>query len=224
MNDVSDAAADFAGRIAAARHRIEQLEGFLASIPNGLLEVDLATFRITMLNDYARTHLGYDGADLERGIIAVQIVREDFIPQILQLHSQLAGESMVNRTPYQRAERQNSFEVVLRRKDGTTFTAQAEASYVLDAAEVPIGARYFFRDITERKCAEDETQRLLMELQETLSNVKTLRGLLPICAVCKSVRDDRGYWTQIESYVRKNSDVDFSHGICPTCKAEVETR
>jgi len=222
VSDESEQAAPMTVRLAAARHRIGQLEGFLASIPNGLVELDIATYRITMLNDYASRHLGYDAADVERGLIAVQLIREDFIPQILQLHSQLAGASMVNRTPYQRAERQNSFQAVLKRKDGSTFPAQLEAAYVLDRAQVPIGARYFFRDITDRKQAEDEAQRLLMELQRTLDSVKTLHGLLPICAVCKSVRDDSGYWTQIESYVRKNSDVDFSHGLCPSCRAEVD--
>ncbi len=50
-----------------------------------------------------------------------------------------------------------------------------------------------------------------------LSEIKTLRGILPICSYCKQIRDDKGYWSQIESYIRKHSDAEFSHGICPEC-------
>lgn len=57
------------------------------------------------------------------------------------------------------------------------------------------------------------------ELQEALSNVKTLSGLLPICAYCKRVRDDQDYWRQIEHYVSERSSAQFSHGICPECLA-----
>lgn len=72
-------------------------------------------------------------------------------------------------------------------------------------------------DITLRKEAELENQRLVKELRQALANVKVLRGLLPICASCKKIRDDKGYWNQIESYIRDHSEVDFSHGICPAC-------
>jgi len=55
------------------------------------------------------------------------------------------------------------------------------------------------------------------ELEEALAKVKTLSGMLPICASCKKIRDDHGYWTQIESYIRQNSEAEFSHGFCPEC-------
>ncbi len=60
-------------------------------------------------------------------------------------------------------------------------------------------------------------EQLILELQEALAEVKTLSGLLPICANCKKIRDDRGYWNRIETYIGKHSDVQFSHGICPEC-------
>ena len=59
------------------------------------------------------------------------------------------------------------------------------------------------------------------ELQEALSKVKALSGLLPICASCKKIRDDKGYWNQIESYIRDHSEADFSHSICPGCKKKL---
>jgi len=74
-----------------------------------------------------------------------------------------------------------------------------------------------FRDISARKLLEEERERLITELRETLGQVKMLRGLLPICASCKKIRDEHGTWNEIESYVRKHSEVNFSHGMCPDC-------
>jgi len=65
--------------------------------------------------------------------------------------------------------------------------------------------------------AEAERTALTRQLQEALSNVGTLNGLLPICASCKKVRDDKGYWNQIEQYMKKHAGVEFSHSICPDC-------
>ena len=68
-----------------------------------------------------------------------------------------------------------------------------------------------------RRRVETERERLLKELQEAMTNIKTLSGLLPICAACKKVRDDSGYWNRIEDYVRDRSQAEFTHGICPDC-------
>jgi K+-sensing histidine kinase KdpD len=63
----------------------------------------------------------------------------------------------------------------------------------------------------------DERKRLVEELQKAMSEVKQLSGILPICASCKQIRDDEGYWKQIESYISDHSEAQFSHGICPEC-------
>lgn len=68
-----------------------------------------------------------------------------------------------------------------------------------------------------RRRAEAERERLVTELKNALANIKTLHGLLPICATCKKVRDDSGYWNRIEDYVRERSGAEFTHGICPDC-------
>jgi CheY-like chemotaxis protein len=60
-------------------------------------------------------------------------------------------------------------------------------------------------------------EQLILELKEALDKVKTLSGLLPICAACKDIRDDKGYWKQIEVYIRDHSEADFTHSICPDC-------
>ncbi len=73
------------------------------------------------------------------------------------------------------------------------------------------------RDTQERRQAEKTQAKLVKDLQEALNKVKLLKGLLPICSHCKKIRDDEGYWTQIEEYIREHSEAEFSHSICPTC-------
>jgi hypothetical protein len=76
-------------------------------------------------------------------------------------------------------------------------------------------------DVTDRKQAEEEREKLIQELQDALAKVKTLSGLLPICSSCKKIRDDKGYWNQIEAYIRDHSEANFSHSICPECAKEL---
>ena len=76
-------------------------------------------------------------------------------------------------------------------------------------------------DVSQRKRAEADREKLLAEREKVLSEMKVLSGLLPICASCKKIRDDRGYWNQIEVYIRKNSEADFSHSLCPECSRKL---
>jgi preprotein translocase subunit YajC len=73
------------------------------------------------------------------------------------------------------------------------------------------------KTISKRKQAEKEREKLIAELQDAVTKIKTLGGLLPICSNCKKIRDDKGYWNQIESYIRDHSEAEFTHGICPKC-------
>ena len=72
-------------------------------------------------------------------------------------------------------------------------------------------------DITDRKKAEADRELLIRDLRTVLERVKTLSGLLPICSSCKKVRDDKGYWNQVETYIEEHSNAHFTHGICPDC-------
>ena len=69
----------------------------------------------------------------------------------------------------------------------------------------------------ERRRVERQLEELIVELEKALAEIKTLSGLLPICSSCKSVCDDQGYWSQIETYIHERSDAQFSHSLCPTC-------
>jgi PAS domain S-box-containing protein len=74
-----------------------------------------------------------------------------------------------------------------------------------------------FSDLTARRSAELERERLITDLQDALTRIKTLRGLLPICAGCKKIRDDHGYWKQLEVYLKAHTEAEFSHSLCPEC-------
>ena len=79
------------------------------------------------------------------------------------------------------------------------------------------GKLIILRDISAEKKLEAKREELIHNLQEALAQVKTLSGLLPICANCKKIRDDQGYWHQVETYIKSHSEADFSHSICPEC-------
>ena len=73
------------------------------------------------------------------------------------------------------------------------------------------------RDVTERRRAEAEREKLIDELQQAIVDIKTLSGLVPICSNCKKIRDDQGFWTNLEKYIQERTPAHFSHGICPDC-------
>ena len=98
---------------------------------------------------------------------------------------------------------------------GTYFAGAAARLY--NAEGTVVGAIETLRDITATKQSEQEREKLISELKEALAKVRTLSGLLPICSSCKKIRDDKGYWKQIESYLSDHSEAEFSHGICPEC-------
>jgi two-component system, cell cycle sensor histidine kinase and response regulator CckA len=107
------------------------------------------------------------------------------------------------------------------RKDGKPVNVCVTMSAIRDSQGRVLGASSIAYDITERKKIEAERTDLIAHLNETLSKVKTLSGLLPICASCKKIRDDHGYWQKLETFVREHSGAEFSHSICPDCMKEL---
>lgn len=105
-------------------------------------------------------------------------------------------------------------------RDGkNTFIGDSAAPIVNDEEKI-IGVVFVFSDITEQKRAEEDRERLVKEREDAIAKVKVLSGLIPICAACKKIRDDKGYWNQIEDYIRSHSEADFTHGMCPGCLRE----
>lgn len=107
------------------------------------------------------------------------------------------------------------------RKDGSRVAIELLVHLVTNSEGNPVYYYGFLNDITDRKRMEQERGQLIAQLQEALANVKQLSGLLPICASCKKIKDDQGYWQKIESYIRNHTDAEFTHGYCPTCAAKV---
>lgn len=90
-------------------------------------------------------------------------------------------------------------------------------SVLLPGTISPLIAYFFFRLLAQVEQARHEKELAVLELQDALANVKRLSGLLPICASCKKIRDDEGYWHQVEIYIHTHTEADFSHSICPDC-------
>lgn len=80
-----------------------------------------------------------------------------------------------------------------------------------------LGSVHIARDISEQKKATEIRENLIQQLERSLAKVRLLSGFIPICSSCKKIRDDQGYWQQVEEYIRKHSEAEFSHSICPTC-------
>lgn len=102
-------------------------------------------------------------------------------------------------------------------KQGIEIENRPVLAILKQVADIEVRLSLAHQEIEARKEAEMERDRVIEELKQALSEVKTLRGFLPICANCKKIRDDSGYWNRIEAYIEDHSDAQFSHGICPEC-------
>jgi response regulator RpfG family c-di-GMP phosphodiesterase len=85
------------------------------------------------------------------------------------------------------------------------------------AEELQVLNNELAREIEERRIVQISNEQLISELRKANAEVKTLSGLLPVCASCKQVRDDQGYWSQLETYLKKHTEISFSHGLCLDC-------
>lgn len=159
-------------------------------------------------NPAAETIFGYTGKEIIGrnldSLLATKQYHEAYL-EAFKIFDQNGRGQAIDRT----------FELDAMKKNGQEFPAEISLSTIHTRGKgFAVG---IVRDISDRKRMEKEQEILIQQLQDALSRVKKLSGLLPICASCKKIRDDKGYWNQIESYIRAHSDVDFSHGICPEC-------
>lgn len=101
--------------------------------------------------------------------------------------------------------------------DGGTITLLTSKIPLLDSSGEIRGVLGTYMDITDRKRVDRALEEEHRKLKEALRDIRTLRGIVPICSNCKKIRDDQGYWNQVEKYVAEHSEAKFSHGICPEC-------
>lgn len=105
------------------------------------------------------------------------------------------------------------------RKDGSEFEMELSlSSYQVSGLWNSVG---IIRDISDRRQIEREKENLISDLKKALEEIKTLKGIVPICAHCKKIRDDKGFWNHLEIYIQEHSEAEFSHGICPDCKKKL---
>lgn len=104
-----------------------------------------------------------------------------------------------------------------RERDGKSRDVEVHGYPVFDDTRKLVQVIEYCIDISDRKQAAQERETLITDLQKALHEVRTLSGLLPICSSCKKIRDDKGYWNNLELYISAHSEAEFSHGLCPDC-------
>ena len=188
-----------------------EVESIVKTVPDIIYRLD-PHGRITFVSDSVNRY-GYQAEELIGTKVMELVYPEDQAKTVHKIKERRTG-----------ARSTNSFETRLTTKDQTAvsfevFIISAVGLYSPDKYGLGtfLGTQGIARDITARKQAEEEREKLHSNLQEAFDNIKTLKGLLPICANCKNIRDDKGYWNQIEAYIRDRSDAEFSHSICPDC-------
>lgn len=201
-------------------HQIE-LEMQNEALVNAQLATEEALGRCSDLFDFAPTgyfNLDADGAILAVNLAGAKLAGTERSRLINRRFSTLVypadcGEidALLERT-FDGTGRA-SCEVALAGNGAARIQVQIEMLVSTDGKE----ARTTVFDVTERRKLEAERERLIVDLQEALERVKQLSGMLPICASCKKIRDDQGYWSQIESYIASHSEATFTHGLCPEC-------
>lgn len=172
---------------------------------DALLIVDVKTRKIIEANQATKTVLGYQNKDL---------VGKKFSILFPSKSSSLTKTRIDNIKVYG-----SVLVVEFRRADGSCCKLDLTVTMISWNKKETILAT--FRDPSERIRIEKEREKLIRELQEALAKIKTLRGLLPICASCKKIHDDDGYWHQVETYISNHSEAHFSHGFCPDCQEKL---
>jgi len=173
-------------------------ESFCVMSPDGTL---------LYVNHAFELNTGYSSAQLlNRPGIIFELVHPDDVTRVQAALKQYFVEGVPNELEFR-----------TRTKDGRTRWVRERTRSTRDASGRIEKLFTIITDETVRKTQEAERERLIEQLQASLSKVRLLSGLIPICAHCKKVRNDQGYWEQVENYIRDHSQAEFSHGLCPGC-------
>lgn len=183
--------------------RNQELDTLINTIQNGVVVIDASTHQIKKVNQTAIEMIG--------------LPKEEVIGKLC--HNFICPNEQGNCPIKDRHLTVDNAEcVLLSQNRGTVPILKTVQTAVIGNEDVYIES---FTDITALKNVEAEKERIISELQEALEKIKVMRGLLPICSCCKKIRDDSGYWSQVEEYIHEHSDVQFSHSICPNCSEKL---
>lgn len=205
---------------ARLRHQAQQLQFVFEGSNDGFWDWHVPSGRVEFSPRWAAM-LGYTVQEIEPHVSSwAKLVHPDDMPLVeAALRPHLRGE-----TPFYEVEHR------VRAKDGRWVWILDRGKVVeRDAMGQPVRMCGTHTDVTVRRefderlrAALRDNEKLVAELREALANVQQLRGLLPVCAWCKSVRNDAGYWQQIEHYLSEHTQARFTHGLCPTCSGKLE--
>lgn len=160
--------------------------------------------RLLYVNQAWKRALGYADAELEQ-LSIWQVIHPEHHEPCMQAFQQIM-----------RGEPLEHVETVFVGKQGQEIAVEGCATLCRNP-DLPIHTRGIFRDITERKRRERERERLVAELQQALQEIRSLQGLLPVCAWCKKIRRDHDYWQSVEDYLARLQGTEVTHAICPDC-------
>ena len=180
----------------------------LASIGDAVIATDAAG-RVRFLNSVARAITGWT-ADEARGQMLADVMV--FTPDSILAKAAPFANVLTEGVVIEWTSR-----IWLQPRTGGRTPIDYTSAPIRGLDGLVAGIVVIFRDISLRLQAEEERERLIRELQDALAKVKTRTGLIPICAKCKKIREDRDYWVQVEQYVTEHSDARFSHTLCPPC-------
>jgi PAS domain S-box-containing protein len=178
--------------------------------PLGMLIAD-PDYRVLKANKALCEMLGYTEADLTGRSIGEITHAED-----MEKSAGLSKQLLHGEVPLFRLEKRYV------KKNGDLLWVNLTVTAIRGQEGKVLYALGMVENISRRKLAEQERERLVRDLQQALDNAKTLHGLLPMCAWCKKIRNDKGYWQKVETYVQEHSDASFTHGICPECLNKVD--
>lgn len=200
------------------KHRVEEelrqsREQYLALLEaSGAVpwEMDAKTLKFTYVGPQAKTVIGIEPTEMDSFDSWLSRVNADDVQHVKNLYTN-AGDNKGS----------NEIEYRINLLDGRRLWIRDLVTSATNA-NGDTRIRGYMLDITIRKEAEIERERHTQEIQEALDRITTLQGLLPICAWCKKIRDDSGYWQQVEVYIKDRSRAEFTHSICPECRKNLE--
>ena len=187
----------------ALRESEENFRRIVTTVGEGIVQLD-GDHRIAFANRSFAAMLGYRVEEVVGRPFASFFFPEDV-------------EDFNRRQDQRQQGRDERFERRFRTREGKAVWAIVSASPLVGGDGSVRGSYGAITDITERKEAETRLREANGQLRRAMEQVKTLRGIVPICMHCKKIRDDKGYWNQVEVYVRNHTEAEFSHGLCPDC-------
>jgi PAS domain S-box-containing protein len=205
FNRMAETRMQFEDALLAGERKLRNITAHLAE---GIYVVDQQG--ITFMNPEAERLLGWTREELnEKGahdLVHYRKADGTLLPlEACELHNVITS-----------GKNYTSNDEVFMRKDGAMLPVAVVTSPIWEEGKV-VSAVTAFRDISRQKELEQERSQLILAYEDALNNIKTLKGLVPICASCKKIRDDKGFWNHIEVFIQQRTDAEFSHGICPDC-------